>query len=191
MSTATRITVANYDRMIAEGVFDGRVSRPRIELIDGELREMSPIGSQHELAIAILTEWSVQKLPAGKAWAWVQCSIAIPERDSAPQPDLAWVARKDYSPSHPTHPDVFLIIEVADSTVIYDCGEKANLYASAGIADYWVVNIPGRSVEVFRQPENGRFRSRQTFQAPAEIRPLAFPQVALPVEKLFPAQAGA
>jgi hypothetical protein len=77
MSTATRITVGEFDRMIAEGVFDGRENRPRVELIDGELREMSPIGSQHELAIAILNEWSNQKLPAGKAWVWIQCSIAI------------------------------------------------------------------------------------------------------------------
>lgn len=186
MSTATRITVADYDRMISEGIFDGRVNRPRIELIDGELRDISPIGSQHEMAVAILNEWSVKKLPAGKAWVWVQCSIAITERDSAPQPDLAWVARKDYSPSHPTHPDVFLIIEVADSSLSYDRGEKADLYASAGIADYWVVNIPNRCVEVCRQPDGGRYRSRLAFNAANEIHPLAFPEIALPVALLFP-----
>jgi Uma2 family endonuclease len=95
------------------------------------------------------------------------------------------VARKDYSPSHPAHPDVFLVVEVADSTVACDCGEKADLYASAGVADYWVVNIPGHCVEVFRQPERGRYLSRQTFQAPDAIHPLAFPEIALPVALLF------
>src|SRR6185312_6222346 len=104
----------------------------------------------------------------------------------AAQPDLAWVARRDYSPGHPEHPDVFLVIEVADSSVLYDCGEKADLYASARIADYWVVNIPDRSVEVFRQPGDGRYRNHEVFKAGDEIHPLAFPLVTLPVSLLFP-----
>jgi Uma2 family endonuclease len=189
MSTATRITLAEYDRMIAAGAFEGGVTRPRIELIDGELREMSPIGSQHELAIAVLAEWSFENRSKERVWIWVQCSIAIPHRNSAPQPDLAWVARKDYSPGHPEHPDVFLVIEVADSTVLYDCGEKADLYASAGIADYWVVNIPDRCIEVFRNPEGGRYQSRIISKPGDEIHALAFPQVTLPVGLLFTPQS--
>jgi Uma2 family endonuclease len=186
MSIATRITVADYERMIAEGKFDGRLNRPRIELIDGELREVSPIGTLHAMVVAILTEWSFKNLPPGKAWVWVQCPIAVTERDSVPEPDLAWVARNDYTASRPAHPDVFLLIEVADSSLKYDRGEKADLYASAGIADYWVVKIPDRCVDVFRRPEEGRYQSREVVKSPDVIHPLAFPEVLLSIGSLFP-----
>jgi Uma2 family endonuclease len=188
MSTATRITLAEYERMIAEGKFEGGLNRPRVELIDRELREMSPINWQHVMVVAVLTEWSNMNLPAGRVWVCPQSPIGVPERDSAPEPDLAWVQRKDYSPGHPAQPDILLVVEVADSSLSYDRGEKADLYASAGITDYWVVNIPDRCVEVFRKPEGGRYRSHEVFKAPGEIRPLAFPQIVLPVELLFPSQ---
>ena len=79
-----------------------------------------------------------------------------------------------------------MIIEVSDSSLDYDTGKKAELFAAAGVADYWVVNIPERRVEVFRRPDGKRYADRQVFRAPEEIRPLAFPKVVLPVELLFP-----
>jgi len=189
MSTTTRITLAEYERMIAEGAFAGGLNTPRIELIEGELREMSPIGWEHVVAVAMLHEWSLKSLPEGQAWIWGQSPVAIPTRESIPQSDLLWLARRDYLAARPTPADVMLVVEVADSSLTYDRGEKADLYASAGMADYWVVNIPGRCVEVFRQPEGGQYRSREIFAAPAEVHPLAFPQIGLPVELLFPAES--
>ena len=184
MSISTRITLAEYERMIAAGAFDGGLNRLRVELMDGELREISPINEPHAGAVSILTEWSIESRSKDKVWVRVQSPISIPARESAPEPDIAWVARQDYR-AHPGPGDILLLIEVAESSLAYDCGEKADLYASAGIADYWVVNIAERSVEVFRQPQNGRYRSQEVFTAPDEVRPLAFPEVTLPVAMLF------
>ena len=191
MSTATRITLAEYDRMIAAGAFDGGLNRPRVELIDGELREMSPINSPHAITVSILNEWSFESRSKDKVWVRVQCPILIPARESAPEPDIAWVARKDYRLAHPGPGDILLVIEVAESSLDYDCGEKADLYAGAGIADYWVVNVRDCCVEVFRQPEGGRYLSHQVFKTPDAVHPLAFPAVVLPVMKLFPPEPSA
>ncbi len=171
--------------MIAEGVFEGGPKRQRIELIDGELRPMSPIGPIHEVIVDALTEWSLTRLPPETVRVRIQNSIGIPELDSAPEPDVVWARRKDYRAGRPQPGDVLLLIEVSDSSLDFDRGEKASRYAAAGIEDYWVINIPDCRVEVFRQPESGAYRSHAVFTAPGEIRPLAFPQVTLPVASLF------
>lgn len=187
MSTATRITVADFDRMIAEGVFEGGPKRPRIELIDGELRPMSPIGPLHEELVDLITRWCFACLPQSLVRIRIQNSIGIAELDSAPEPDIVCVAERSYAARRPQASDVLLVIEVSDSSLSYDIGKKADMFAASSIADYWVVNIPDRCVEVFRQPESGAYRSHEEFTAPVEIHPLAFPQVTLAVEMLFPA----
>jgi Uma2 family endonuclease len=187
MSTATRITVADYDRMIAEGFFARNPNRQRIELIDGELRPMGPIGPAHEHVVDILSEWSLTHVPAETVRVRNQHSIGIAEFKSVPEPDIAFVVRRSYAARRPQARDVFLIIEVADSSLGYDRDEKATLFAAAGIADYWVVNIPDRCVEVFRRPEDEHYRSHEAVTAPNVIHPLAFPHVALCVAKLFAA----
>ena len=186
MSTATRITVAEYDRMIADGYFAPGPQRHRIELIDGELRPMSPIGPLHEELVDLITRWCFACLPQSLVRVRIQNSIGIAELDSAPEPDVVCVAERSYAARRPQACDVLLVIEVSDSSLGYDRGEKANMFAAAGIADYWVVNIPDCCVEIFRQPENGRYRSHEVFTAPSEIRPLAFPQVAFLLATLFP-----
>jgi Uma2 family endonuclease len=186
MSIATRITVDEYDRMIAEGAFESEMSRPRLELIDGEILPMSPIGPLHEDLVDALAEWSMTKPPRHTVRVRIQNSVGIPALESAPQPDVAWVKRGRYGSGRPL-PDVVLgIIEVADSSLVYDRGRKARMFAATGVKDYWVVNIPGRYVEVFRDPVNGRCRSHQVFKAPQEIRPLAFPRIKFPLAILFP-----
>ncbi len=186
MSTATRITLADYDRMIAAGHFDAGMNHPRVELIDGELRDVSPIYPPHAIIVSVLTEWSIENRQKDKIWVRVQNPIVIPFRESSPEPDLVWAERKNYMSGHPEPSDILLLIEVADSSVAYDCGEKANLYAGAGIADYWVVNIPSSCIEVFRQPDGARYHSHQVLKAEDEVHPLAFPQITLPVALLFP-----
>ncbi|MHC4179074.1 MAG: Uma2 family endonuclease [Planctomycetota bacterium] len=147
MSTIARLTLADYDRMIEAGVFDqGR--RRRLEFIRGEIREMNPIGSMHEVIVDRLAEWSFENVPKGRVWVRVQNSIGLPSLESAPEPDLAWAARRDYSGGRPTAEDVLLVIEVAETSLAYDTGEKADLYAAAGVADYWVVDVSARAIEV-------------------------------------------
>lgn len=190
MSTIARLSLADYDQAIAAGMFDGR-QRRRIEFIRGEIREMSPIGSLHEVVVDRLNAWSFRVLPEGMAWVRVQNSIGLPELESAPEPDIAWVAFRDYSRGRPTAADVLLVIEVAESSVAYDCGEKAELYAAAGIADYWVVVLPDGSVEVRREPRGGRYRSLATYTGRQEVRPLASPDLSIQPAILWPGEVAA
>lgn len=132
MSTIARLTIDQYDRMIAAGILR---EDQRVELIHGEIRELSPIGPDHETAVDKLNEWSFESLPKRKVRIRVQNSVGVPELDSAPQPDIAWVARRDYRAGRPTADDVLLIIEVADSSVLFDRREKAELYATARVKD--------------------------------------------------------
>lgn len=178
MTTMTHLTLADYDRMIAAGTFEPR-ERHRLELIRGELLTMSPIGSEHEVVVDRLAEWSIRNVPQGIVWVRVQNSIELPALDSAPEPDLAWVARRDYSQARPAAEDVLLVIEVAESSLRFDLGEKAAMYAEAGIADYWVVNLRDRSVVVHRNPVDGRYDDVQTYAADAGVVcPLRMPEVA-------------
>jgi Uma2 family endonuclease len=185
MSTIARLTIDQYDRMIAGGVFETGPRRQRIELIAGELREMSPIGPRHEDAVDVLMRWSVKKVPEDRVRVRIQSSIDIPEHDCAPEPDIAWVKERRYSDRRPSVADALLIIEVADSSLEYDRGEKAALYAAAGIADYWVVDIRGECLHVHRQPQSGQYTSRQTFRGLDEVSPLSFPQIVLRVGTVF------
>jgi Uma2 family endonuclease len=178
MSTVTRVTIAEYDRMIANGLFEPG-EQHHVELIHGEIREMSPIGSPHEVVLDHLAEWSFIGLPKGKVWVRVQNSIGIPELDSAPQPDLAWVARRDYSRGRPVGEDVLLIVEVSDSSLRFDLSEKADLYAAAAISDYWVVNVSAHTIVVHRDPADGHYRTVQTYRESDELRPLRIPEVVL------------
>ncbi len=178
MSVIARLTLEQYDRMIESGVFDS-VRHRRLELIRGQIRQMAPIGPSHEEIVDRLNVWSVHVAAARKIRVRVQNSVGLPSLGSAPEPDIVWVVDRDYSRGRPTPPDVRLIIEVAESSLKYDCGEKAELYAEAGIADYWVVNVAEQSIEVRRDPAAGRYRSLQTYQDQQEVRPLALPEAVL------------
>lgn len=185
MLVVSRFTIADYDRMIAEGKFEGGLNRPRIELIYGELRNMSPIGPPHEEIVDVLNQWSMTNVASRGVRVRIQNSIGIPALDSAPQPDIAWVKEKSYRSARPDGNDVLLIIEVADSSLKYDLGEKAKLYAAAGIAEYWVANIPDRCVEAFREPASGKYSTRDVHRGKDVVHPLAFPGVSLSVASLF------
>ena len=147
---------------------------------------MSPIGVRHDAVVQQLARWSISRLSEDVAGVRIQGSIGIAEFESVPQPDVAWLAPEDYWDKRPQPQDVYLIIEAAESSLAYDRGEKADLYAAAGITDYWIVNIPEQCVEVYRQPQKGRYRSLQTFRTGDAVNPLEFPDVVLEVEKLFP-----
>jgi hypothetical protein len=115
----------------------------------------------------------------------IQDPLEIPELDSAPQPDVVWAKPKDYSSQHPRPRDILLIIEVADSSLAEDLGEMARLYAQGGIKEYWVVNIPDFSIEVFRRPKRERYLEHKVYQSGQKVSPLAFPRLSLSVTGLF------
>src|SRR5204862_3963509 len=152
---------------------------------NGELREVTPPGPTHAEAVARLARWSISNTSEREVMVRVQDPIEIPEFDSAPQPDIVWAKPKVYSRKHPQARDILLLIEVADSSLSQDLGEMAELYAKAGIKDYWVVNIPDFAIEVFRRPKHDRYLDHQTYQAGQEISPLAFPRASLSTSGLF------
>src|SRR5688572_24852343 len=126
MSTVAPLTIEQYDRMIARGVFDGP-NRKRIELIQGELRMMSPIGPSHEDAVDELMVWSVESVPLDQVRVRIQQSVGLPALASVPEPDVSWVRFRRYSKSRPDAADVLLLIEVARSSLKFDLGKKALL----------------------------------------------------------------
>lgn len=187
MSTTARLTLGEYDRMIAEGYFDSDpLQRQRIELIRGELHVMSPTGPPHENASDILSRWSFKHTPEDRIRVRVQNSIGLPFLDSAPEPDIAWVAERDYSLRRPEAADVLLAIEIADSSLSYDRGTKAQLYAEAGIADYWVVHVRSKCIEVFRVPRNGTYAEIRVYRRNDLVCPLCMPELLLRVADVFP-----
>jgi Uma2 family endonuclease len=184
MSTAVRITAKQFDRMVAGGLFE-EPYESRIELIFGELREMPPPGLLHEDYVDFLMEWSSDVIPRKRAKVRVQQTIGIPELDSVPLPDIAWVARRRYQDRRPQGSDVWLIIEVADSSLDYDVGEKQLLYSQAGIKEYWVVSVQQKSVHVFRRPSKKGFRDANIFSLKQVISPLSLPDAQLSIKELF------
>jgi Uma2 family endonuclease len=184
MTTTTRITLERYDEMIRRGDFVD--IETRFELIFGELSAIPLHDPPHESAVDELAEWSISSLPPGAARVRIQNSLGIPALDSVTVPDIAWMRRRDYSVQRPLPEDVLLLIEVSDPTLSIDRGKKAKLYAQAGIADYWILNLPQRCLEIRRDPEGEVYRTVQILRSGEEARPLAFPEVALAVARLFP-----
>jgi Uma2 family endonuclease len=158
----------------------------QIELLRGEIRIMPLPKPRHEVTVDELAEWSFRSLPTEAARVRIQHSLGIPELDSVTIPDVAWMRRRDYSSQRPLTEDVLLLIDASDTTLTLDRGTEAKLYAQAGVADYWIVNLRKRCLEIRRDPTGSRYRTVQTLHPGDEARPLAFPQIALAVSRLFP-----
>jgi len=185
MSIGLRLTPQEYDRMIAKGAFDG--INKRIELIRGELRQMSPAGPVHEDYINFLNRWSTEVTTVTDCVVSVQNSIDLD--DSRPEPDVAWLKPGRYASRRPSADDVLLLIEVADSSLPGDLSEKANLYAEFGVAEYWVVDVRGQCIHVFAEPdpksEEAAFTKRSTVARSESISPRCKPNAVLELSELF------
>ena len=154
--TRRRFTVAEYCALAEAGIL---AEGERIELLDGEIITMPPIGEPHEDGTDRLDELLKLNL-TGRARVRVQGSVRLND-DSLPQPDIAVLRlRDDYHRQRPTPADVFLLIEVADSSLEYDRAVKLPRYAAAGIPEVWIVNLRARQVEAFANPANGVYQGR-------------------------------
>ena len=151
-------SVDDYYRMADAGVFP---IDARVELIDGEVIEMSPIGNRHAACVDRLG-MLLNHIFYGKAIVRVQNPVRLNDF-SEPEPDIALLKpRKDfYATAHPTPADVLLIIEVADTSVDFDLRVKLPLYARAGIPETWVLVLPKDLIEVHSQPLNGKYQKVQ------------------------------
>lgn len=186
MSTQVRFTLHEYDRLMDAAVLG---PQRRIELIFGELHEMSPIGDAHQGAVdALVNEWVMVQSTAelrARMTVRVQSPIRLPGQQSSPYPDMSWIVKRSSTDLERVSDDVFLVIEVADTSLDYDRGVKAELHAEANIPDYWIVNLVDDCVEVYRDPKGGHYQSLTTYRAGEDVQPLLVPDCPLRVGLLF------
>ena len=172
-----RFTVAEYCALAEAGIL---AEWERVELLDGEVIVMPPIGPSHEDGTDRLDEQLKLNL-TGRARVRVQGSVRLDDY-SLPEPDIAVLRlRDDYHRRRPTPADVYLIIEVADSSLEFDRGVKLLRYAAAGIPEVWIVNLRARQVEAWADPVDGVYQCRRVVPADGLISPRAFPEVSLAV----------
>jgi Uma2 family endonuclease len=144
-----RLTVNEYHRLGEAGVLG---EADRVELLEGQLVDMSPIGPRHALAVDALVELLVAAV-AGRAGVRAQNPIELDDRTEV-QPDIALVRRpwQGYPAAHPRPVDIFLLIEVADTSLQTDRGAKLELYARAEVREFWIVDLTTDGVLVYRDP---------------------------------------
>ena len=176
--TLRPISRVEYDRMVALGLFEDE----RVELLHGVLVTMSPQGPAHNEVIDRLNELLVPAL-LGRARVRIQGAFAASE-DSQPEPDVAVFPRDNYGAAHPTH--ALLVIEVSESSLGKDRGIKKALYATAGVPEYWIVNLEDRVVEVYTHPANGTYADADIKGPQDTLSPLAFSDISLHVAELLP-----
>jgi Uma2 family endonuclease len=172
-----RFTVDEYHRMGEAGILN---EDDRVELIRGEIVQMSPIGIQHAACVARLNEILLGRL-RGRATLWPQNPLTILP-DSEPQPDIILLRhRADFyaAAGLPGPDDVALLVEVADTSLRYDRRVKGLLYAEAGIREYWIIDLAGDAIEVFREPGPHGFQRTDRVSRGGTLTPLAFPDTRL------------
>jgi Uma2 family endonuclease len=157
----------------------------RVELLEGQLIEMASIGPRHALAVDALTELLVLGAQ-GQAVVRVQNPVVLDDI-SEPQPDFALLRRpwNGYPDDHPPPPDIYLLIEVSDSSLNFDRGPKLELYARSGIREFWVVDLTTNSVLVHRKPNDGKYESITNVDMLGVLQVEALPSITIPVEKIF------
>ncbi|HLE68295.1 MAG TPA: Uma2 family endonuclease [Vicinamibacteria bacterium] len=122
----------------------------------------------------------------GRASVYKEDPLRAEGIDSEPEPDVMVCSHPEISAYGTERTEPLVVIEVADSSLEYDLGEKGDLYAQAGVPEYWVVNLVERVLEVFREPENGSYRRRSSLELGSRITPEAWPDLELDVASFFP-----
>ncbi|NBD17413.1 MAG: Uma2 family endonuclease [Cyanobacteria bacterium] len=179
--TLAKWTLDEYQRMIEVGLLDER----RVELLNGEIVEMSPEGEPHAY-YRMETKDYLTRLLEGRAVIREAAPIIIPQNNSEPEPDLAIVAPlgREYLQHHPYPENIFWLIEFSNTSLEKDLTTKRKTYATAGIKEYWVRDLQHEQLKVFRDPTAGDYTSEMTLTV-GKISPVAFPDVIVSVERLF------
>ncbi|MBD2508782.1 Uma2 family endonuclease [Nostoc muscorum FACHB-395] len=176
-------TVEEYHRMAEAGIFG---ADERVELLEGKIIWMIAKGKAHRSAVG-RTDRLLQNSLRNRAWVCIQDPVKLNAR-SEPEPDIAVVKVDplDYADHHPTPKEVYLIIEVADSSLKLDCEIKAKAYSQAGITDYWVLDVVSRQLHVFREPTQNGYQNEVILAEDATISPLEFPDLSITVLEMLP-----
>ena len=175
-------TVEQYHRMGEAGVFE---PGERVELIRGVIREMSPKGRRHSIAVGLATQIFDRRLE-GRASVQVQDALTIEDIRSEPEPDVVVNSSPNPRDVRTEKSKPLLVIEVSNSSLRFDRDQKARIYAKAGIADYWIVNLIDDELEVYRDPVDGAYATRLVLQATEIVSPLSFPDLEIAVSDLLP-----
>ena len=183
-ATERRLTVDQYFAMGDAGILG---DEDRVELLDGRLIDMPPIGPPHSHSVNGIEQLFARRLYRDKetlAQISVQNPIQIDDH-SAPQPDLVLYDPDMPRDRHPQPDDIDLVVEVADTSVAYDRDVKAGRYAAAGLREYWLVDLPGAAVDVYRRPEADGYAERIRHRAGDTLTVDALPAMdAVPVEDI-------
>ncbi|MEG3930329.1 Uma2 family endonuclease [Microcoleus sp. T3_B1] len=176
-------TVKEYHKLGEIGIFN---PEERLELIEGNIIKISAKGTLHAAATR-RTATLLHNLVGNQAAIYNKSPIALDD-NSEPEPDIAVVRIDpfDYATHHPTPSEVYLIIEVADSSLTFDREIKAKAYARSGIADYWVLNVGDRQLHVFREPTENGYQSEVFLGETASISPLEFPAFNIAILAMLP-----
>jgi Uma2 family endonuclease len=178
--TRRRFTVHDYHRMAEVGILH---EDERVELIEGDIVEMTPIGSRHAMCVIRLTRLLVP-LVGDRALVSPQNPVRLSER-LEPQPDMTVIRARDYEGSLPGPEDVLLLIEVSDTTLSYDRNVKLPLYARAVIPEVWIVDLAGEVIERHTNPSGDSYRHVERARRGEEIRSAALPEPAIRVEAVL------
>lgn len=178
-----RFTVNDYHRMVDAGILG---EGDRVELIRGEVLQMSPIGPPHNGAI-LRANHALSRMVGERALVSVQGAIRL-DQYNEPQPDLCLLrlAPDFYTSRHDEPADILLIIEVADSSLEYDQTIKLQLYAETGIPDYWISDISGGRVLAYSSPQGRAYRSVRELRRGETIAPQLLPDCQIPIDVLLP-----
>jgi Uma2 family endonuclease len=177
-----KITVEEYEVMYEAGVFK---PDERLELINGEILKVAPMNAPHISYVIRLSRIFTERLTK-RAIVSTQLPIVINE-ESEPEPDISILRWRsdDYFSGKPKAQDVYAIIEVASTSLLYGRRIKVPLYARVGVPEVWIVNVQARELEVYRNPKGEDYAERQILQPTDRISLLAFPDVEIPLSEVF------
>lgn len=174
-------SLSDYHAIVETGLLDDR----KVELVRGEIIEMSPEGAPHSSYCSEIGEY-LRRLLGDRAKVREAHPITLPN-DSEPEPDIAIVRTRStlYRDRHPYPEDIFWLIEIANSTLAKDLSFKKDLYADAGISEYWVLNLQALTLVVFRDLNSAGYQSETSFTSGEILSPVAFPDLAIDVQQLL------
>lgn len=175
-----RFSVDDYHQMVEAGIL---CEDDRVELINGEILEMSPVGGRHVARVNRINRMLVERL-GDAAIVSIQNPIRL-GRYQEPEPDVAVIRRRSYGDELPGTEDVLLLMEVSSTSLAFDRGTKLPLYATAGIPEVWLVDIPGEAIERHTNPMEGTYRVSVRVGRGEAIESTVLPDLQLQTDDVF------
>lgn len=167
-----RLSRGDFHRMRTAGILS---EHDRVELIEGELFDMTPIGTKHAFTTNTITRLLIERLER-RYLVRIQDPIGL-DAYSEPQPDIAIVTDQDYSAAHPSVADTLLVIEVADASLAYDRNVKLKLYAAHDVPEVWLIDVNKGKVEVYRTPSAEGYRDLHHLLPEESVSPMRIPEL--------------